>query len=232
MKKNLILIVFILIISTFIFSNTNDKQTSKNSKFIEFAVGGSFSHCFNFKYSIQKRYYENRFYLEYLSFTHLFSSSLVFEFDYYINKKFSLGIIVSLGYGASLSYFFLLGINNLIFTLKFNNKFGNLFKNMLVLEYGISLIGQYGLSYNYNGNFSLILGDISTTFRGGPNLLIGYELKTKKNFKFLIGGTFEANFDYYTKMDKLTKKYDNAFFSNFLWGIEFRWSFYSINELK
>ncbi|OHD11568.1 MAG: hypothetical protein A2086_09175 [Spirochaetes bacterium GWD1_27_9] len=239
MKRNLILIILIFIVSTFIFSNTNGKQIQKNSKFIEFAIGGNFNHYFNFKYSNQETSYKfNSSFYDYeisyfdnltnFQFAQLFSTSLVSELNYYINKKFSLGITASLGYGTTLNYGLVFSIiNNLIGNFKINTKFGNLQKNMLVLEYGISLIGQYNVNYNLDYDLESLL----TTFRYGPNLLIGYELKTKKNFKFLIGGTFEANFDY-GKETFWNEGYTKIFFADFLWGIEFRWSFYSINQLK
>ncbi len=219
---------FIIILFLMFLQNINSETNERNINDFSIAIGGGFNNSL----SIERIAY---------GIGNNIKIVIPFSFTYYPKNFFGIGFTYSPGLNFVLSGRTLLIPRFIDFTNEFNviNKFGRINKLYLLLEYGVSLIGRFSLTeilneyqnYNiYHKNHLLC----------GPNLLTGFEIKTKKNFLFTFGGTLQFLFgsieiyspDTTTRSNPLrqiTISEDNwtkNFEYDISFGIECRWRFY------
>jgi len=221
MKFKIITILLYLSIALFIYTEENPEA---NTKAVEFSVGGGLKGALSFSYFYLD--YNGRYFDTY-GFGGSFGITVPISFVYYVNNNFGIGFNYKLSCTYPLVFEGMtLTIDNY---LNMVNKVGNNgIGKFLLLEYGIisSWKHEFLNFTSYEGN----------RFYLGPNIFIGYEKRSKKDwFLFTIGGFFDAQFKltvspiiYYE--NGYTFKEANQILLNT--GIEVRWRYCNFTRIK
>jgi hypothetical protein len=223
MKKIFILSIIVLVFSmNYIYS-----EEKKDSKPIEFSIGGGLIHGFDL-YLVKKDnsilfgstigyYMPNGFYqnIQYV---------IPISITFYLNQKFGIGFCNSLSFGISFYSGWVFSNLNIIDRLKITNTIGDYYKN-------ISFLIEYGFTNNGKFLFSDLSGYFTTVFFFGPDLFLGAEIRNiTKSFKFTIGGTFDFTFMEIC-LNTFKENYAKDFY-HFSFGLECRWQFNYFMKIK
>ena len=241
-SKLLLLFLFILINSNFLFSfdNTNDLNNDNNfKKAFDISIGGgSIPIHFNAMFSketfidVYNDYYQSKVFLLATGI------SIPFSYSFFINSFNAIGFIIEPTYllfpSTSLSF-----MHDFIFNTGFKYKYGNHNKNTkLIFEASFLTdfelipfyyyMGEGDDTYNFNMNFIYIYF--------GPKLFLGMEYHYKK-FSFEFGGYIGILFDpinSYIGENNFYSYYYHQFrrYQSFVFGIQLRYNFYYFKKIK
>lgn len=226
MRMKYIFVIIILLFCMPLLYSEDETAPVKNKGAVEFSIGGGIKPCISYKI-INYYYYYN--YLSAAGRDTGINIGIVLpvSFVYYLNNFFGIGFI----YKFSISGLFYITEYNyfdtgISFDNYFNliNKIGNNEKmKFLLLEYGV-MTSLKNMKINCFTNYSTV----NINLYLGPNILIGYEKRSKENmYLYTIGGFFETQFNL-TRYNILRHEFNNSFELNevaFYTGLEIRWRY-------
>jgi hypothetical protein len=222
-----IIAVFLIVLSSHLaaFSSDNTTDTDKtDSKLYDIIIGGSPGVYGGFniidnqfdKYLLTD---ENTYVFDPTDYFSLkICISIPFSFFYYLNNNVAIGFSTKFGVPLS-AYTFIGEILELSGNLKYAMKFGKINSKFLI-EFGLTLNGFLNLQAGnaHFDNFLLL----------GPEILLGDDYRSKKNFSYIFGGFFNTEFGraklYYTDVSgKKQEGIKDIIMFNV--GVEFRFSY-------